>query len=74
MKIYVRAKSKREINERLAAGENVWGTNHSAFGDGGPYQLGPELPNGTVIATYTAMVGGSPIAKYYGTWDGAKVT
>ena len=69
MKIYVRANSKKEINQRLESKETVYGDNYSAFGGGGTYRLDDSLPDGTVIAVYSKMVGGSPYAKSWGTWN-----
>lgn len=73
MEIYVNAKSKKAINEMLAAGEYVAGENYSIFGDGGWYYLNSELPSGTVIKIYDKTVDGTPYAKAYGVWDGNKV-
>jgi hypothetical protein len=73
MKIYVKAKSKKEINERIASGRTVTGENFSIFGDGGAYSLDENLPAGTVIAVYDKMSMGSPVSKSFGTWDGKKV-
>ena len=73
MELYVKATSKKQINERLMAGLKVYGTNFSMFGGGGTYELNKELPKGTVIKVYEKTVGGSPYAKAYGTWDGNKV-
>ncbi len=72
MKLYVKGKSKKEINERLAAGTPVYGTNHSAFGGGGDYRLDANLEDGTVISVFEKEVSGSPYAKSYGTWDTKK--
>jgi len=71
--LYVKAKSKKEINEKLAAGKTIYGTNYSAFGGGGTYALNSELPKGTVIKVFEKYSCGSPYAKAYGTWDGKKV-
>lgn len=46
MKLYIKAASKKAINERLAAGDQV-----------------------TTIAVYDKLVGGTPYAKSWGTWD-----
>ena len=73
MKIYVNAKSKKEVNEKLAAGKTVGGVNHSMFGGGGYYEINADLAVGTQISIYEKMVGGSPYAKSYGTWNGKKV-
>ncbi len=73
MKLYVRGKSKKEINERLAAGQDVFGDNYSMFGGGGTYQLnGQPIEQGTVIAVYEKEIAGNPVAKSYGTWDAKK--
>ncbi len=42
------------------------------FGGGGTYALSGALPDGTVIAVYDKVVGGSPYPKAYGTWSAAK--
>jgi len=70
MKIYVKANSKVEINRGLAEGKTYTGVNYSFFGDGGIYELNSELPIGTVIAIYSQMSGGNPVAKSWGTWNG----
>jgi hypothetical protein len=80
MKLYVKAKSKKDINERLEKGEAVFGDNFSAFGGGGTYQLGGQpIGDGTVIAIYEKTATfpgesgpGSPVAKTYGAWDAKK--
>lgn len=77
MKLYVKAKSKKEINAKLDAGEDVFGENFSAFGGGGTYQLGAQpIEDGTVIAVYDKLATfpgergpGSPVAKAWGTWN-----
>jgi hypothetical protein len=71
MKLYVKAKSKKEINERLSAGDQVLGVNFSIFGDGGTYGL-ETVADGTVIAVFEKEVSGSPYAKSYGTWNAKK--
>lgn len=73
MDIYVQAKSKKAINERLALNEVITGYNYSIFGGGGEYELNESLPSGTVIKVYEKTINGSPYAKAYGVWDGKKV-
>lgn len=73
MELYVNAKSKKAINEAIASGRTIYGTNFSMFGGGGDYILSSALPSGTVIKVYEKYVGGSPYPKAYGTWDGKKV-
>lgn len=72
MTIYIKANSKKAINEALSNNETITGTNHSIFGGGGDYSL-TECPTGTTIKVYDKLVGGSPYAKAYGTWNGTKV-
>ena len=78
MELYVKAKSKKALNEALAAGKTVWGFNASMFGGGGQYRIGQNLtgddvaPHGAVIKIFEKMVWGSPYAKSYGTWNAAK--
>jgi len=72
MTIYGNAKSKKAINDMLANGTTVIGTEYS-LRQPVNYALNSELPNGTVIKVWEKLVGGSPYAKAYGTWDGKKV-
>ena len=72
MKIYIEANSKVAINRGLAAGETYGGYNYSMFGGGGWYNL-LDCPVGTLIAIYSKMQGGNPIAKSWGTWNGVSV-
>ncbi len=71
MTLYVKGKSKKALNEALAAGKAVYGTNHSMFGDGGSYKLA-ELTEDAVIKIFDKYVSGSPYAKAYGTYKAAK--
>lgn len=71
MKIYIEASSKAQINRDLAAGAKPSGYNYSMFGGGGWYNL-HDCPAGTVIAVFSKMSGGNPIAKSWGTWNPAK--
>ena len=71
MELYVQGKSKKAINERLANGERVSGTNFSMFGGGGHYVLN-DLTTKTVIKIFEKTVQGSPYAKAYGTYDTSK--
>ena len=73
MKIYINAKSKKEINDKLSDGLKVFGENFSMFGGGGFYKLDSNLPSGTVVSVYDKIINGSPYAKSYGTWNGKKV-
>jgi len=68
MKVYVEAKSKAALIRRLATGEEISGYNYSMFGGEGHYMLDDTLEDGTIIAIYSQMSGGSPVAKSWGTW------
>jgi len=72
MDLYIQAKSKKEINNRLNSGESVYGTNYSMFGGGGTHKLDSDLPTGTVIKVYEKTVNGSPYAKSYGIWNAVR--
>ena len=72
MSLYVKGKSKKEINERIAAGSKVYGENYSLFGGGGTYPLDASLADGTVIKVFDKYVSGSPYAKAYGNWKPGK--
>jgi hypothetical protein len=69
--LYVKAKSKKAINESLASGFEVYGDHYTLEG-GRNVWLDEKLPSGTVIKVYEKTVGGSPYAKAYGTWDAKK--
>lgn len=68
MKVYVEAQSKAALIRRLDAGEEITGLNYSMFGGGGYYKLDDTLEDGTIIAIYSQMSGGNPVAKSWGTW------
>ncbi len=69
MKLYVKAASKKALNERIARGDLPWGKNYSVFGDGGDYPLDGNLPDGTTIAIFERVIGGNPVANSWGTWS-----
>jgi len=71
MDLYVQAKSKKEINEKLSKGNKVYGENYSMFGGGGSYCLN-ELNEKATIKVFSKYVNGSPYAKAYGTFDPKK--
>jgi len=62
--LYVRAQSKKAINEALARGD-VAGDWH-VMGDSGIATIG-NMPDGTVIKVYRKMVFGQPYVHAYGT-------
>lgn len=70
MKVYVRGKSKREINEALARGALVVGR---CFGiDGERDVLLSTLQAGDVVARFTKYAGGSPVAEGWHEWNAKK--
>ena len=73
MKVYVKAPSKKSVNESLANGEPVPATEFNIFN---PQYITDhilnDLPTGIVVSIYDKMVGGNPYAKAYGTWDAEK--
>ena len=72
LKLYVKAASKKEINEKLAAKKPVYGNDYSMFDNQGTIELNETLPNGTVITVYDKFSGGNPVGKAYGTWNAKK--
>ena len=73
MKIYVEAKSRASLNRRLDRGEEIIGQNYSMWRKDDEPQfrvLDNTLPVGTVIAIYSQMSMGNPVAKSWGTWNG----
>lgn len=71
MQLYVQAKSKKDLNTRLANGERIYGIQYGFQGNA-DYRLDDLLPSGTVIKIWEKAVDGTPITKAYGTWDGPK--
>lgn len=69
--VYVKALSKKAINERLTNNERVIGT-HYGFLQGGMDMCINHLNDGDVIKVYTKMIKGSPYATAYGNWDSKK--
>ena len=68
MQVYVRAKSKRDLNERLASGDATMTAIEYSM-DGRTEHGIRTLPTGTVIKIFHKRMGTTPIAKAYGTWD-----
>lgn len=68
MTLYVKAESKKAINERLSKGETVTGVSYTPWGET-MHTLGPNLADGTVIKVWSKMSMGSPYAKAYGQWN-----
>lgn len=75
MKIYVQAKSKKEINEALANGERVKGTEYNMFNPAGymTEHVLNDLETGTIVAVFSKYAGTQPYAKAWGTFDKDKL-
>lgn len=63
--VYVKAKSKKAINETIASGQRVYGTIYSMFNGDREVDLA-TMPDGTVIKIFDKYVSGQPYAKAYG--------
>lgn len=69
MILYVKAPSKKALNEQLKNGESVWGTYYSPFGEN-HFELS-RLTEDATVKIYSKTVHGSPYAKAYGTYRAA---
>jgi len=67
---YVKAKSKKALNEALEAGKVIYADRHTMHSI--ETVRISALNNGDVIKVYEKVVGGSPYAKAYGNWDAKK--
>ena len=65
MKLYVRAKSKAELNRRLRSETLISGLDYSLLRDGIEFTLGADVPDGTQIALYTKIQNGFPYAHSF---------
>lgn len=77
MKLYIQAKSKKALNEMVAADgpDRIIGTEYNMFNPKG-YMVDHVLSEcevGTTVAIYSETQSGSPVAKSWGTWDGTKL-
>jgi hypothetical protein len=69
--VYVKAESKKQLNERLAAGAEIYAIEHR-MGAETLYLLQggePALPDRAVIKIYSRTINGAPYAKAYGVWN-----
>jgi hypothetical protein len=75
MKVYVQAKSKKQVNELLAAGEQIGAVEYNAFNPNGyvTHHILNELEDGAAVSIFEKYVGGQPYAKAYGTFDRNKM-
>jgi hypothetical protein len=75
MKVYVKAPSKKSVNESLADGQSIPATEFNMFNPNGQYITSHtlnDLPTGTAVSIYDKVISGSPYAKAYGIWDAEK--
>ena len=70
MKVYIKAKSKKALNERIANGETIKGVSYNPWG--GEVHTLRDLPTGTVVAVFEKMLSGAPYAKTWGQWNQEK--
>ena len=74
MKIYIEAKSKKQINKKLLNNKKVIGLEYNAFNPKGfitEHTLN-DCEDGTLIAIYTSYSGSNPIATDWFIWDKKK--
>jgi hypothetical protein len=71
VKVYVHAKSKRQINEWLAGTHGVAGYVYEPDGGCTMKPLG-ELEDGDVVVRYTRMLHGNPVPEAYHVWSAKK--
>lgn len=71
MKLYVKAKSKREINAAIAAGKVVVGDVYHADGTVSGMLI-DNLPDLAVVVRYMRMVDGNPYGVGFHVWNAKK--
>lgn len=69
MKVYVRAKSKAELNRRLRSETTIRCMEYTLLTDGIEFYLGADVPDGTAVALYTKIENGFPLAHSFGTYN-----
>ena len=72
MKVYVRGKSFKEVNDRLAEGRKLPAMDYSLLRDGIEFTLGEEVPDGTWVCIFKAIQNGFPYGHDFGTWSEAE--
>ena len=68
-KVYVRAKSKAELNRRLRMENVIRCTDYSLLTDGIEFHLGADVPDGTPVALFTKIQNGFPYAQSFGVYN-----
>ena len=66
MKVYVRGKSLREINEGLSQGKTYPVKEYSLLRHGIEFTLGDDVPDGSEVAVFARIQNGFPYAHVMG--------
>ena len=61
MKVYVRGKSFKEVNDRLAEGRKLPAMDYSLLRAGIEFTLGEDVPDGTWVCIFKAIQNGFPV-------------
>lgn len=69
MKLFVRAKSKAELNRKLRKGATVTGLEYSLLRQGIEFTLGVDVPDKTRVFLFTQIQNGFPLAHSNGTYN-----
>ena len=72
MKVYVRGKSFKEVNDRLAEGRKLPAMDYSLLRAGIEFTLGEDVPDGTWVCIFKGIRNGFPYAHDFGTWSEAE--
>lgn len=72
MKVYIKAASKKALNDYIAknGAAAVSGAEYSLYG--ATQRRLADCPDGTVVSIFDKYVGGNPYAKAYGVWRPSK--
>lgn len=69
MKLFVRAKSKAELNRKLREGVTVTGLEYSLLRQGIEFTLGVDVPDKTRVFLFSRIQNGFPLAHSNGTYN-----
>jgi hypothetical protein len=69
MKLFVRAKSKAELNRKLRQGVKVTGLEYSLLRQGIEFTLGVDVPDKARVFLFTKIQNGFPLAHSNGTYN-----
>ena len=67
-KLYIEAKSKADLNERITANEEIIGTEYNLFNPDGYETKWPlnKLTEDVIVATYDETIEDKPVPKNWG--------